>query len=353
MTAPEIIDLRSDTVTRPTPAMRRAMATCEVGDDVFGDDPTVIELETLAARMVGTEASLWCPTGTMANQVAIATHTRPGKEVVAGDWSHVVNYELGGIAWNSLCQLHMVSDESGWMEPEDVEEAIREETMHTPGTGLLCLEITHNRRGGRIMPFDVFRACTGLAHSANVPVHLDGARIWNASIASGVPVAEYASCVDSLMFCLSKGLSSPAGSMLCGRREFIDKARRIRKRMGGGLRQAGVLAACGIISLNEMIDRLADDHAAAKILARKIRDSGAMGINPDGVQTNICIFTLPDTFGGTSTDFARCAGQEGLLVTSMGRDLVRMVTHKDYDPEWADSVVERASRAAASIGRPD
>jgi len=350
MNIPEIIDLRSDTVTKPTPAMREAMATCEVGDDVFGDDPTVIELERMTAEMVGTEASVWCPTGTMANQVAVATHTRPGQEVIAGNWSHIVNYELGGIAWNSLCQLYPVSDEGGRPSLKDVDAVIREETMHTPGTGLLCLENTHNRRGGRVIPIEELRALADLGHRRDVPVYLDGARIWNASTASGVPVSQYAACVDSMMFCLSKGLASPAGSMLCGRREFIDRARRLRKRMGGGLRQAGVLAACGIVSLREMIHRLGEDHENAKRLAKAMSGSGALQIDPETVQTNICIFKLPEGVSGTSVDFAAAARAEGLLVTCMGRDHVRMVTHNDFRGEWIEAVVRRASEAMAKIG---
>ncbi len=349
MTAPEIIDLRSDTVTRPTPAMREAMATCDVGDDVFGDDPSVIELEKLAAEMVGMEASLWCPTGTMANQVAVATHTHPGQEVIAGDWSHMVNYELGGIGWNSLCQVRTLPDDEGHPKLEDVEENIREETMHTPGTGLLCLENTHNRRGGRITSPEDINTLAELAHDRNVPVHLDGARIFNASVASGTPVPDYAAEVDSLMFCLSKGLASPAGSMLCGRKEFIEKARRFRKRFGGGLRQAGVLAACGIVSMRQMIDRLSEDHENARELARMISESGALVIDPDSVQTNICIFTLPDCASGNAFDFAAVAQEEGLLVTFMGRNLVRMVTHNDFDRSWTAEAVERAKRASERI----
>jgi len=343
------IDLRSDTVTLPTESMRKAIADAEVGDDVFGKDPTVMELERMTAEMTGMEASLWCPTGTMANQVAIATHTHPGQEVIAGNWSHVINYELGGIAWNSLCQLYPVSDEGGWPKPEDVEQVIREETVHTPGTGLLCIENTHNRRGGRIMPLDVHRGLCRLAHERNVPVHLDGARIWNASVASGIPVPEYTADVDSMMFCLSKGLASPAGSMLCGAREFIERARRLRKRFGGGLRQAGVLAACGIASLTEMIDRLEEDHANAKEISRRILETEALVIDPETVDTNICIFNIPRGVTGTAVDFADASEREGLLVTYMGRDLVRMVTHNDFRSEWIDAVVERAVRAVERI----
>ncbi len=349
MTVPEIIDLRSDTVTRPTPAMRDAMSTCEVGDDVFGDDPTVIEIEKLTAEMVGTEAALWCPTGTMANQVAVAVHTHPGQEVITGNWSHMVIYELAGIAWNSLCQICQVSDERGWPNPEEIENAFKEESDHTPATGLLCLENTHNRRGGRVMPLEILKQLTNQAHERNVPVHLDGARIWNASIASGVTVPEYTSHVDSMMFCLSKGLSSPAGSMLCGTREFIGKSRRIRKRFGGGLRQAGVLAACGIISLREMIGRLEEDHANARKIAEMICKSGALEIDPDTVDTNICIFTLPDRFSGTALDYVEASQSEGLMVTYMGRDMIRMVTHNDFDSGWIESVVERTEKAADRI----
>jgi len=345
MKIPEVIDLRSDTVTRPTQSMRQAMATCEVGDDVFGDDPTVIELERLTSEMVGSEASLWCATGTMANQVAIATHTRPGQEVVSGDWSHIVNYELGGVAWNSLCQLHRVDDSKGWIEPETVAGVLMEENLHMPGTGLVCLENTHNRRGGRVMPLEILKKCAEHARDAGVPVHLDGARIWNASTASGVDVKEYMSHVDSMMFCLSKGLGSPAGSMLCGRREFIEAGRRIRKRFGGGLRQAGVLACCGIISLTDLTNRLGEDHANAAILAGKIKESGTLEIDLDTVDTNICIFTLPSDYDGDSLKFVESAENQGVFFTHMGENMVRLVTHYDYDPDWTDEVVERIKRA--------
>jgi threonine aldolase len=349
MSAPDIIDLRSDTVTRPTPAMREAMATCEVGDDVFGDDPTVIALEKLAASMAGTEASLWCPTGTMANQVAIATHTVPGKEVIAGSGSHIVNYELGGVAWNSFCQLHMIPDDPGWAEPEIVVDAFREESDHSPGTALVCFENTHNRRGGRVMPLEVLKTCSEEAHKRNIPVHLDGARIWNASIASGVPVPTYASHVDSMMFCLSKGLCSPAGSMLCGNVDFIRRARRMRKRLGGGLRQAGVLASCGIVSLTQMISRLGEDHAKAKKLAEAVNQTGILDIDIRTVDTNICIFNLPAGTRWSVTDFSDAAIKAGLLVTYMAGKNIRMVTHNDFKAEWIPEVVARVKSASSML----
>jgi threonine aldolase len=348
---PEIIDLRSDTVTRPTPEMRHAMSTCEVGDDVFGDDPTVIELERLAADMVGTESSLWCPTGSMANQVAICAHTVPGKEVIAGSNSHVVNYELGGIAWNSLCQLHMVSDYPGWPNVDEVIDAFRTEDLHSPGTGLVCLENTHNRRGGRVLPFDVLESIALESHKRNVPVHLDGARIWNASAASGIPVRDYASKVDSIMFCLSKGLCSPAGSMICGNKEFIEKSRRIRKRMGGGLRQAGVLASCGLISLTKMIDRLPEDHTKAKTLASAMKKNGLFEIDLNTVETNICIFDLPKNARYSVTEFADAAKSEGLLVTFMAGKNIRMVTHNDYSLDWLSATIERTQRAVNKLSK--
>jgi threonine aldolase len=348
MEIPEIIDLMSDTVTRPTPEMREAMATCEVGDDVFNSDPTVNELQNLTAEMTGAEAALWFPTGTMANQVAILTHTHPGQEVISSRWSHIVMYELGGIAWNSLCQLATVPDEKGWPEPDEVKENFKEESEHTPGTGLLCLENTHNRRGGRIMPLDILAENSKLAHERNIPVHLDGARIWNASIESGIPVPEYFSKVDSMMFCLSKGLASPAGSMLVGKKDFIVRARRNRKHFGGGMRQVGILASCGIISLTRMIDRLADDHRAARKLSEAVLDSGSLDIDLETVETNIAIFTLPENCSGSAIDFAEAAGDAGLLVTYMGERLVRMVTHCDFDPSWIPAVVER-TRVAVEV----
>lgn len=349
MQVPEIIDLMSDTVTRPTPAMRNAMATCEVGDDVFDSDPTVKELQNLAAEMTGAGAALWLPTGTMGNQVAIATHTHPGQEVISAKWSHIVMYELGGISWNSLCQLATVPDDAGWPFPDDVRNAFKDESDHTPATGLLCLENTHNRRGGCIMPLEILAENSRLAHERGIPVHLDGARIWNASIATGIPVPEYFSHVDSMMFCLSKGLASPAGSILVGKSDFIARARRMRKRFGGGMRQVGVLAACGIISLTEMIDRLADDHRAARELAEAVAESGSLEIDPDNVDTNIIIFSLPEKCRGDAVAFYEAARDEGLLVTYMGGKLVRMVTHCDFDSSWIPAVVDRASRAVSKI----
>lgn len=329
--------------------MRRAMATCEVGDDVFGDDPTVIELEKKVADLVGTEASLWCPTGTMANSVAVATHTVPGQEVIAGGTSHVVTYELGSIGWVAHCQLRTVSDIDGRPDPREIDNLIREETLHTPGTGLLCLENTHNVQGGRVMPFDLFVACADLARKKGVKVHLDGARIWNASTASGIPVRDYVKHVDSIMFCLSKGLGSPAGSMLCANREFIGRARRFRKRQGGALRQVGVLAACGLVSIDEMIPRLGNDHKSAKQLASQLVKNGLLDINLDNVETNICIFTPPLGASWTNDRFHLAARTEGLLVTIMYGNRIRMVTHNDFNPAWTDEVVARAGRAIGKI----
>jgi threonine aldolase len=349
MAAPEIIDLRSDTVTKPTPEMRQAMATCEVGDDVFNDDPTVNELEKRAAEAVGTEASLWCPTGSMANQVSISTHTIPGQEVIAGDGSHIVNFEVGGVAWLSQCQLRTVSDEIGWVQPDSVRDTLRGETMHTPGTGLVCLENTHNLRGGRIMPLEDIVDSSIIAHENGVPVHLDGARIWNASTASGIPVKDYVKHVDSVMFCLSKGLGSPAGSMLCGKKDFIAKARRIRKKQGGGMRQAGVLAACGLISLDAMTKRLADDHKAAKDLSIRLLNEGLLKINPDSVETNICMFTPPESASWTNEQFAKSAKQNGLLVTFLFGNRIRMVTHNDYKYEWIDETIARVKKAISGL----
>ena len=345
MPAPDVINIMSDTVTVPTPSMRHAMATCEVGDDVFRSDPTVNKLQEMTAEIVGAEASLWLPTGTMANQVAIAVHTHPGQDVIAGSWSHIVNYELGGIAWNSLCQLNMVSDEGGWITADRIKDAIRHQSDHTPGTGLVCLENTHNRRGGRVMPLDELKKCADVAHEDKIPVHLDGARIWNASRASGVKVSEYYSKVDSMMFCLSKGLASPAGSMLCGKKDFIESAHRMRKRFGGGLRQAGVLAACGILSLTEMVERLDEDHRNAKALARAINESGTLVIDESTVETNICILDLPEKYGIDAFKFADIAEKNGLLVTYMGSKLIRLVTHKDFDGAWIPDVVERIRKS--------
>ena len=266
-------DFRSDTVTRPTEKMRKAMAEAVVGDDVLGDDPTVQELERLAAETMGKEAALFCPSGTMANSIAVKMWTGPLEEVIVEERSHIYNMESTHMTFISGVTPRPVRSDRGAMDPKDVVAAVRKPNVHTPRTSLICLENTHNNLGGAVIPLDNFKAIRAVADEHGLKVHLDGARIFNASVASGVPVQEYAKQVDSVQFCLSKGLSAPVGSMLVAGRERIEFGRRLRKVLGGGMRQVGVLAAPGIIALTEMVDRLKDDHVRAKALARGISRS--------------------------------------------------------------------------------
>ncbi|HWI65551.1 MAG TPA: threonine aldolase family protein, partial [Symbiobacteriaceae bacterium] len=253
----KIIDLRSDTVTVPTPEMRRAMFEAEVGDDVYGEDPTVNRLEAEAAALLGKEAGLFVPTGTQGNQIAVISHTNRGDEVIMESESHVFYYEQAGIAVLASCQTRPVPGVNGAMDPARIAAAIRGDNVHYPRTGLVCVENTHNRSGGCILPMENLKAVADVAHRAGVPVHMDGARVFNAAVALGRPIAEVVAPVDSVMFCLSKGLAAPVGSMLVGSKAFIAKARRARKLLGGGMRQAGILAAAGLLSIRTMVDRLA------------------------------------------------------------------------------------------------
>ena len=255
----EFVDLRSDTVTKPTPEMRRSMAEAEVGDDVLGDDPTVIRLEKKAAQKLGKEAALFVPSGSMGNNIAINVHTNPGDEVLL-DWdAHSLCYEVGGPAALSGVQTRQFRSRNGIPDVNDVESAIRTRSLHSPGTSLLVLENTHNRAGGAFIPLSIHRELFELTRKRGINLHLDGARLFNAAVATGIPASEYAAHADSVSFCLSKGLGCPVGSLLCGTREFVEKARRVRKLFGGGMRQAGVLAAAGIVALDSMIDRLAEE----------------------------------------------------------------------------------------------
>jgi len=324
----KLIDLRSDTVTKPTPEMRRAMYEAEVGDDVYGEDPTVNRLQERAAEMLGKEAALFVPTGTQGNQVAILTHTRRGQEVIVEAEAHVYIYEVGGIAALSGCQVKPVPGVNGAMDPAAVEAAIRADNVHYPRTGLVCLENTHNRSGGCVLPPENVAAVAEVAHRHGIPVHLDGARIFNAAVALGRPVAELVAPVDSVMFCLSKGLAAPVGSLLVGSRDFIAEARRNRKLLGGGMRQAGVLAAAGLVALELMVDRLADDHANARRLAEGIANIPGLAVNMETVQTNMVAVEITDP-RWTAPALVQALRAEGVLCNDTGPRRIRLVTHKD------------------------
>lgn len=285
-----MIDLRSDTVTLPTGPMRQAMAAAEVGDDVYGEDPTVRRLEERAAELLGTEAALFVPSGTMGNQVAIACHTRPGQEVIVEVGSHIYNVELGTMSRFSGVQPRVLVGERGVFTASQVAAAIRPDLYYLAPAGLVCLENTHNAAGGRIWPLAGAREIVELAHARGIPVHLDGARIFNAAVATGIPVRELASGFDSVMFCLSKGLGCPVGSVLCGSRDFVAAARRARKALGGGMRQAGILAQAGLYALDHHVDRLAEDHLHARLLADGLDSLPALSVVPP--ETNIVLFTI-------------------------------------------------------------
>src|SRR5512140_2900856 len=289
----ELIDLRSDTVTKPTPEMREAMAKAEVGDDVYGDDPTVNRLQELAAEMMGKEAGLFVPSGTMGNLAAILTHCQRGDEVIIGQLNHSFMFEAGGMSvLGGVSSYQLKNQPDGSLLVDEIEAAIRPDDPHDPITRLLCLENTHNRCGGTVQTPETTRAMAKVARKHGLKVHLDGARIFNAAASLGIPARQLAEPVDTVTFCLSKGLSAPVGSVLCGPRDFIHNAKRARKILGGGMRQAGVLAAAGIVALEKMTTRLSEDHARARRLAEGLRNNECVVLDPGTPATNMVFFNL-------------------------------------------------------------
>lgn len=332
----EKVDFRSDTVTKPTVQMRQAMYETEVGDDVYGEDPAVNRLEELAAEMLGKEAGLFVTSGTQGNLISVLTHTCPGQEVILESESHIFYYEAGGAALIGGVQLRTIPGKRGAMDPAAVEAAIRPRDIHFPVTGLISLENTHNRAGGAVIPLSNMAALAAIGKKYSIPLHLDGARIFNAAWALGTTAKEIASYVDSVSFCLSKGLASPVGSVIVGEKDWIAKARKWRKRLGGGMRQAGVLAAAGIVALEQMIDRLPEDHALAKYLAEGLaKIAGVSVVNPD---TNIVLVNIEKT-GWTATQLLNRLAKQGVLATDFGPYTIRFVTHKDVDRVAADRVL--------------
>jgi len=330
-TAPtHIVDLRSDTVTTPTPEMRRAMAEAEVGDDVFGEDPTVNRLEALAAEHLGKEAGLFVMSGTMGNQVSIMAHTNRGEEVILDDQSHIFNYELAAMAVFSAVQPRTLKGNRGILDPEAVRRAIRTPNITSPRTALVTVESSHNFGGGTVYPLGTLREIRRIAADSGVAVHLDGARIFNASLATGTPVRELAAQADSVMFCLSKGLGAPVGSMVAGTRTFIQRARRARKMLGGGGRQVGILAAAGLVALERMVDRLREDHENARVLAEGLAALPGITIDLNWVQTNIVIFHVQRKDLDAPALILKLA-EQGIKAFNMSQDSIRMVTHKDVD----------------------
>ncbi|WP_263384622.1 threonine aldolase family protein [Granulicella arctica] len=325
------VDLRSDTVTKPTAAMREAMASAEVGDDVYGEDPTINRLEKRAAEVFGKEASIFVPTGTMGNQIAIRLHTEHGQEVICEARAHVLDWEMAMTAAFSGCQHRAVTAERGILTWELIKPAIGAKIYYRAQTGLICLENTHNMAGGTVTPLAVMEEVWEGAKAAGLPVHLDGARVFNAATALGMDVGVMTHGFDTVNFCLSKGLGAPVGSMLVGTRKHIERARMFRKALGGGMRQAGVLAAAGLIALEEMPKRLGEDHAHARLLAECVAKSDKVAIDLGAVQTNIVIFELKG--GGDAPGFVAGLKAQGVLASAIGPHAVRFVTHFDVDRE--------------------
>lgn len=325
----EIIELRSDTLTKPTPAMRQAMATAEVGDDVYGEDPTINKLESRAAQVFGKQAAIFMPTGSMGNLTGIMLHTRPGQEVICESRAHILDWEMGSMCSIAGTTPRTIVGDRGILTWSQIREKITLDTAayYRARTGLIELENSHNMAGGTVTPLDVYEEIWAGAKENGIPTHLDGARVFNAATALGVSVSRLTSGFDTVMFCLSKGLCAPVGSMLVGSQASIARARVIRKTLGGGMRQAGVLAAAGLIALEEMSKRLGEDHANARLLAEAVATSPAAEIDLEGVQTNIVIFRLKNQ--GDAAGLVNRLGAKGIRMSAIGPHAVRLVTHND------------------------
>ncbi|MDQ3467569.1 MAG: aminotransferase class I/II-fold pyridoxal phosphate-dependent enzyme [Chloroflexota bacterium] len=348
MEANRLIDLRSDTVTRPTTAMRRAMADAEVGDDQYGEDPTVRRLEARFAELVGKEAAVFVASGTMGNLVALLSHCQRGDEAVLGNESHIFWYEsggaaaLGGIAFNLLPNAR-----TGEIDQTDILRAMRPIRLGYPKTGVLCLENTHNRCGGVVLSPESLRQMASIAHEHDVPVHLDGARIFNAAAALGIPAAAIAAEVDTVQSCLSKGLAAPVGSLVAGDGDFVDRARRNRKLLGGAMRQSGVLAAAGLVALDEMIERLPEDHARARRLAEGLAAISGVMIDLESVQTNIVIFRPPPHL--PSGEVIAALAARGVRISDYGTRGLRLVTHYEIDDDAIAAALHALDEVLAPI----
>lgn len=336
----KVIDLRSDTFTHPTPEMRRAIFEAEVGDDVYREDPTVNRLEMMAAARMGKEAALLTTSGTQSNLIAVLTHTHRGDEIIVGDEAHMFWYEVGGAAAVAGVTMRTLpNDSSGRLKPDDIERAIRDKDIHYPETTLLCLENTHNRCGGTVLTTDYTDEVCNLVHLRGLKVHLDGARIFNAAIALGVPACALAENADSVSLCLSKGLSAPVGSVLCGSQDFIERARRFRKMLGGGMRQAGIIAAAGIVALETMVERLVEDHANARRLAQGLAGIKGITLAQENVPTNIVMFELSQELPGS--EFMEGLEKAGVKVGLRNGRPFRAVTHCMVSSLDIDEVLTR------------
>jgi threonine aldolase len=335
-----VIDLRSDTVTKPTPAMRETMARADVGDDVFGDDPTVKELESETAALLGKEAALFTASGTMANQLAIRSHTEPGDEILVESNAHIYFYEGGGPAALSGVMCRCLDGSRGVFSGTDLEAALRPADQHFPHTSVVCVENTHNRGGGKIWPLEQIHQVAASAHKHHLKLHLDGARLWNASAATGISERDYASFFDTVSVCFSKGLGAPVGSVLAGSKELIQRARRFRKMMGGGMRQAGIIAAGALFALRNHRDRLAEDHANARLLAEGLACIKGLEADPAEVETNMVRFrvkTMP------TDHLVEQLQNRGVLVLAVGRDTIRAVTSLMVSNENIQSALRTVS----------
>ena len=332
-----MIDFRSDTVTRPTPAMLEAMRNAPVGDDVFGEDPSVNKLEALSAELFGMEAALFCPSGTMTNQIAIKCHTQPGDELICDKLSHIYQYEGGGIAFNSSASVRLVEGNRGRITADQVRESINPDDVHKPVTTLVSLENTANRGGGSCYNFSDIQSIKEVCLQNSLSLHLDGARLFNALVAKNETPAQYGEVFDSISVCLSKGLGAPVGSVLIGKKDFIKKARRIRKVFGGGMRQAGFIAAAGIFALEHNIERLAQDHAHAQMIAKVLLEKDFIGtILP--VETNIVIFEVKGRY--TAPALAAKLKEQGIFVIAISSTQVRVVVHLDISPVQVNQTIE-------------
>lgn len=333
------IDLRSDTVTRPTPGMRAAMQAAEVGDDVFHEDPSVNRLEERVAALLGKEAALFVPSGTMSNQICVRAHTQPGDELLCDVNCHIYNYEAGGPAVLSGVTCRTIDGDHGVMDLSQLEDKIRPDNDHYVRTRLVCLENTHNRGGGRIYPIEKIEAIRAWTSQKGLILHLDGARLWNAVVASGISASTWAGYFDTVSVCFSKGLGAPVGSALAGSGDFVARARRVRKLFGGGMRQAGVLAAAALYALDNHVDRLAEDHRNAQVIARAIADAPGLRLNPPEVETNILRIEVdPDL--GTAPQVAQQLKAQGVLVLPISSQVLRAVTHLDLSAAQAARAAE-------------
>lgn len=328
-----MIDFRSDTVTKPTKEMREAMANAIVGDDVYGDDPTINELEALAAEVTGKEASLFVPSGTMGNQLSIYTHTKRGDEIIVGANSHIKNYEVGATAVISGVSYHLINEVKGMMALSDIEKGIRGNDIHYPDSSLICLENAHG--SGVVLPLNYMKQVYHLAQRNNLQVHLDGARLFNAAVSLGVDVKEITQYVDSVTFCLSKGLASPIGSMICGSTEFINKARRGRKLLGGGMRQVGILGACGLISLQEMTKRLYVDHENAQFLAQELSQIPGFEVDYEHLDINMVFVKSEIDFSGLEKYVAK----KGIIIGGYKGEYLRLVCHNDISKSNIEELI--------------